>query len=104
MKRNLFGVMLALFLICWIAGCATPVPKPVTPVLRDPAIVEEDIKEPSGGEATEPPEAQSPGVTQSPAPPAEETVPATGPVDRTPRRFIWKDRKGSGRSWAPAEE
>jgi len=103
MKRILLQTAL-LMLVCWIAGCATTVPQRATPPQKDSAIVEEDIKDEPRDGATQAPGPPTPGVSAPSGLPTEQPPPLTGPADRAPRRFIWKDQKGSGRSWAPAEE
>lgn len=103
MNLKSYEFVMVLVFVCLSAGCATTLPQRAAPE-KDSAIVEEDIKEGPRDESTSAPEPVPPEAIGPPAPPAEQPPPLTGPVDRPPRRFIWKDQKGSGRRWEPAPQ
>jgi hypothetical protein len=102
---------LVILLSLW--GCSSLMPQKKES-LNPPKIIEEDVAEnrsapPNGGtgpqtgsDGTSPPS----GGMGDTVPPAmgNQAIGDVDPTNRPARRFIWRDKKGSGRSWQPAPD
>ena len=67
--------------------------------MREPKIREEDISDDRTKRSEEGEETSSPGLSGPPAPPVERSPEAVDHGSKTPRRFIWRDKKGVEKAW-----
>ncbi len=68
-----------------------------------PKIVEEDLPDPRGPEAPGEQQSQPPGLGEPGVFTPGEVPPVMDPGSRPPRRYIWRDKKGSQRGWEPSQ-
>lgn len=95
-------------LVCSVAliglcGCSGKVADKTAPS-HEPRIVEEDLPDsraPQTPRDQEPPPPVIMGGPEGSLP--GEVPPSAGPGMRQPRRYIWKDKKGSERGWEPSQ-
>ncbi len=100
MSRYLIHIGILITFICLVCGCATTVPQKKE-VLRDQKIHEEELPDDTVRRSGE--DEQIPAIGGPPAPAAES--PSTKEYgNRSPRRFIWRDRKGSEKAWDTAPQ
>jgi len=97
-------LLLLLLLVASLSGCAGILQKPKASE-REPKITEENIRDNQAGEID--PNTgtlQDPDFAGQPGHSVEGPSSSSEPADRPPRRFIWRDGKGSRPSWEPAED
>jgi uncharacterized protein YceK len=91
-----FLAILFLVLTVWLSGCSAIAPErktsPGAPNIREEDVTKDHAAQPGAGNET------SPGVNE-PQPYAEGMPPEVQPEHRSPRRYKWKDRKGSVKGW-----
>lgn len=98
MSQHLIRIGILIAICIWVCGCSSTLPQRKES-LREPKIREEDITNDRAKGSEEGEQASSPSITGPPAAPVE---PYPGAVDhggKTPRRFIWKDKKGGEKAW-----
>ena len=91
---KLLGMTLFLALPALFWGCSAIVPERKAPADR-PKIIEEDVTDDR---------ATRPNIADEAPQSAEEAPPAVQPEHRSPRRFMWRDRKGSVKGWESPTE
>ena len=99
MSRNLIRIAILIVVCIWIWGCSSTLPPRKEPSLGEPKIREEDITGDRAKGAKESDQTSSPSLDGPPAAPVE---PPPGTVEhgsKSPRRFIWRDKKGGEKAW-----
>ncbi len=100
MSRILILISIAVIFCSLVIGCASTPPQR-RESLQGPRIHEEELSE---GQPRNFGEEEAPGVSGPPAPPAEGPPTAIEQGSRSPRRFIWRDKKGSEKAWDNAPQ
>jgi hypothetical protein len=99
MSRNLFRIAILIVVCIWICGCATTLP-PRKESVREPKVQEEDITGDRTKGSEEGEQTSSPSLAAPPAAPVERLPGTVEQGSKSPRRFIWRDKKGGGeRAW-----
>lgn len=103
-------LLLLLILVASLSGCSGILQKRKASE-RGPKITEEDVRDNQAGGTNEAGEIdpntgtlRDPDIAGQPGHSVEEPSSSSEPADRPPRRFIWRDGKGSRPSWEPAED
>ena len=100
MSRNLTQIGILMIFCCVLCGCSSTVPQRKE-VLKEPKVQEEELPDDALRRPGE--DEQIPAISGPPAPAVESpTNPEQG--SRSPRRFIWRDRKGSEKAWDTAPQ
>ncbi len=100
MSQNSIRIGILIGVCIWVCGCSSTSPQRKESV-QEPRIREEDITNDRAKGAEEGEQASSAG------PPAAPVEPSPGTVDhgnKTPRRFIWRDKKGGEKAWETSPE
>jgi hypothetical protein len=95
MSRNLTQIGILMIFCCVLYGCASTVPQRKE-VLKEQKIHEQDLPDDTVRRPGE--DEQIPAISGPPAPAAESPTNVEH-GSRSPRRFIWRDRKGSEKAW-----
>ena len=98
MSRNLIRSAILIAVCIWFCGCSSTLPQRKESV-REPKIREEDISDNRAKETEEGEQTSSPTLTGPPAPPVERSPGTVDHGSKTPRRFIWRDKKGAEKAW-----
>jgi hypothetical protein len=95
MSRNLTQIGILMIFCCVLYGCSSTAPQRKE-VLKEQKIHEQDLPDDTVRRPGE--DEQIPGISGPPAPAAESPTNVEH-GSRSPRRFIWRDRKGSEKAW-----
>lgn len=98
MSRNLIRIAILIAVCIWVYGCSSTLPqRKESP--REPKIREEDITNDRAKGSEEGEQTSNPSGAGPPAAPAERSPGMVDHGSKTPRRFIWRDRKGGEKAW-----
>jgi hypothetical protein len=95
-------------LVCSVAliglcGCSGKVADKGAPI-HEPRITEEDLPNSRAPQTPRDQEPPPPVIMGGPeGTPTGEVSPSAGPGSKQPRRYLWKDKKGSERGWEPSQ-
>ncbi len=105
LSRSVSSGLLLMTILLFLAGCSTPVRQQDRSPVREPRILEEDIADRSSSHTQRPQEQSGTNsVENQPDYSTNQAPPVLDPGARPPRKFIWRDRQGSGRSWTPSSD
>jgi hypothetical protein len=98
MSRKLIRSGILIAVCIWVCGCSSTLPQRKEST-HEPKIREEDINDDraKGSEADE--QASNPTGGSPPAPPVEGYHGTVDYGNKSPRRFIWRDKKGVEKAW-----
>jgi hypothetical protein len=103
LSRSLSPVMLMLTILLLPAGCSTPARQQDRSPVREPRILEEDIADRPSSQTQRSQEQNIANPLENPTDySTNQAPPVLDPGARPPRKFIWRDRQGSGRGWTPS--
>jgi len=103
MGQNLIKCGILIAVSIWVCGCSSTLPQRKETV-KEPQIREEDIRDDRTERSEEGEQTSGPALTGPPAPPVEHSPGTVDQGSKTPRRFIWRDKKGKEKAWETAPQ
>jgi len=104
MGSSVFPLALLVLVLAFFSGCSEVITRTKTPSER-PKITEEDITDTRPEQPPQlPPAEPSQGIGSGSTISTEGSPPDVNPVNRPPRRLIWRDRGQSERRSAPGQD